>query len=178
MTWPVDLKDVQVDLFTFLLLPNLVRDKKDLELYYMAKGKADSLLMVDQLDPPMDNLLSALRKLVAKKDDDSEWSAMSGPQRGVRWRGGAPPLPPTWRYDKDDLRAYTKFVKKVEIWKLQVAPYMSKKEMALSLYNSLQGEAEQELEHADWGPLCGWRRGQDLRSFEGSHGAEGGVPEA
>lgn len=92
-------------------------------------------------------LLSALRKLVAKKDDDSEWSAMSGPQRGVRWRGGAPPLPPTWRYDKDDLRAYTKFVKKVEIWKLQVAPYMSKKEMALSLYNSLQGEAEQELEH-------------------------------
>ena len=92
-------------------------------------------------------LLSALRKLVAKKDDDSEWSAMSGPQRGVRWRGGAPPSPPTWRYDKDDLRAYTKFVKKVEIWKLQVAPYMSKKEMALSLYNSLQGEAEQELEH-------------------------------
>ena len=63
-------------------------------------------------------LLNALRKLVAKKDDDSEWSAMSGPQRGVRWRGGAPPLPPTWRYDKDDLRAYTKFVKKVEIWKL------------------------------------------------------------
>ena len=92
-------------------------------------------------------LLSALRKLVAKKDEDAEWSALSGPQRGVRWRGGAPPLPPTWRYDKDDLRAYTKFVKKVEIWKLQVAPYMSKKEMALSLYNSLQGEAEQELEH-------------------------------
>jgi len=55
MTWPVDLKDAQADLFTFLLLPNLVRDKKDLELYYMAKGKADSLLMVDQLDPPMDN---------------------------------------------------------------------------------------------------------------------------
>ena len=94
-----------------------------------------------------DQLLGALRKLVAKKDDDAEWSSMSGPQRGVRWRGGAPPAPPVWRYEKDDLRAYTKFVKKVEIWKLQVAPFMSRKEMALSLYNSLQGEAEQELEH-------------------------------
>ena len=94
-----------------------------------------------------DQLLGALRKLVAKKDDDAEWSSMSGPQHGVRWRGGAPPAPPVWRYEKDDLRAYTKFVKKVEIWKLQVAPFMSRKEMALSLYNSLQGEAEQELEH-------------------------------
>ncbi len=82
---------------------------------------------------------------MSKKDDD--WSSQAGPQKGVRWRGGAAPQPPQWRYDKDDLRAYSKFVKKIEIWKLQVAPFMSKKEMSLALYNSLQGEAEQELEH-------------------------------
>ena len=95
-----------------------------------------------------DRLLGALKSLVnAKGKQDDDWVSLSGPQRGVRWRGGTAPLPPAWRYDRDDLRAYSKFVKKIEIWKLQVAPYMSKKEMALALYNSLQGEAEQELEH-------------------------------
>lgn len=93
-------------------------------------------------------LLEALRQLVtSKKPADDDWTSAAGPQRGVRWRGGAPPQPPVWRYDRDDLRAYSKFVKKVDIWKLQVAPYMTPKEMALALYNSLQGEAEQELEH-------------------------------
>lgn len=93
-------------------------------------------------------LLDALRKLVSsKKTDDDDWNSAAGPSKGVRWRGGAIPQPPVWRYDRDDLRAYSKFVKKVDIWKLQAAPYLSKKEMALSLYNSLQGEAEQELEH-------------------------------
>ena len=90
-------------------------------------------------------LLRALQRLVTSKKQDDDWASASGPQKGVRWRGGALPLPPVWRYDKDDLRAYSKYVKKIEIWKLQVAPFMSKKEMAL--YNSLQGEAEQELEY-------------------------------
>ena len=95
-----------------------------------------------------DRLLDALRRLVtSKKQDDDDWSSQAGPQKGVRWRGGAVPQPPQWRYDRDDLRAYSKFVKKVDIWKLQAAPFMSKKEMSLALYNSLQGEAEQELEH-------------------------------
>ena len=94
-------------------------------------------------------LLDALQKLVSSKKttDDDDWNSAAGPSKGVRWRGGAIPQPPVWRYDRDDLRAYSKFVKKVDIWKLQAAPYLSKKEMALSLYNSLQGEAEQELEH-------------------------------
>ena len=89
-----------------------------------------------------DRLLDALRRLVtSKKQDDDDWSSQAGPQKGVRWRGGAVPQPPQWRYDRDDLRAYSKFVKKVDIWKLQAAPFMSKKEMSLALYNSLQGEA-------------------------------------
>ena len=92
-------------------------------------------------------LLKALQRLVTSKKQDDDWASASGPQKGVRWRGGAPPQPPIWRYDKDDLRAYSKYVKKIDIWKLQVAPFMSRKEMALALYNSLQGEAEQELEY-------------------------------
>ena len=105
---------------------------------------------VSELRPsrsPENQLLDALRNLVSSKKHDDDWSSAAGPQKGVRWRGGAVPQPPVWRYDRDDLRAYSKFVKKVEIWKLQAAPFMSKKEMALALYNSLQGEAEQELEH-------------------------------
>lgn len=71
-------------------------------------------------------LLDALRQLVtSKKRDDDDWTSAAGPQKGVRWRGGAVPQPPVWRYEKDDLRAYAKYVKKVAIWKLQAAPFMS-----------------------------------------------------
>lgn len=94
-----------------------------------------------------ERLVAALTKALDKKSDSEEWSSLKGPFKGVRWRGGTPPHPPTWSYDKDDLRAYNKYVKKVEIWMLQVAPYMSKKEAALQLYGALQGEAGQELEH-------------------------------
>ena len=93
-----------------------------------------------------DKLLSALRRLVSTKKED-DWFAAAGPERGVRWRGGQIPQPPLWKYDRDDVRAYSKFVKKVSIWQLQASPYVSPKEMSLLLYNSLQGEAEQELEH-------------------------------
>jgi hypothetical protein len=71
----------------------------------------------------------------------------NGPDKGVRWKSGAPPLPPVWKYDTTDLRAYTKYTKKVRIWELQMAPYACKADQALMLYNSLTGEAEQELEH-------------------------------
>ena len=70
-----------------------------------------------------------------------------GPERGVRWRGGAPPQPP-WKYDPQDPRAYSKYAKKVALWRIQVASYMTPREAALLLYTSLSGEAETELEHA------------------------------
>ncbi len=94
-----------------------------------------------------DQVLQALRKMVAPKKDEDDWQPASGPQRGVRWRGGQIPQPPLWKYDREDVRAYQKYCKKVAIWQLQAAPYVSPKEMSLLLYNSLQGEAEQELEH-------------------------------
>ena len=97
--------------------------------------------------PSEDRLLSALRRLVSDRKDDDEWDPAKGPSKGIRWRGGTPPQAPTWSYDKEDLRAYNKYVRKVEIWLLQVAPYMTRKEAALQLYGALAGEPEAELEH-------------------------------
>ncbi|CAE7949652.1 GIP [Symbiodinium sp. KB8] len=65
----------------------------------------------------------------------------------ISWRGGTPPTPPAWRYDPSDLRAFSKWMRKVQIWQVQIAHYMTKREAALLLYTSLTGEAEAELEH-------------------------------
>ena len=70
-----------------------------------------------------------------------------GPGKGVKFRGGAPPQPPPWKYESHDLRAFAKWSRKVEIWKVQVASYMTSKEAALLLYSSQTGEAEAEMEH-------------------------------
>ncbi|CAK9075399.1 Copia protein, partial [Durusdinium trenchii] len=58
------------------------------------------------------------------------------------------------KLDATDLRAYTKYTKKVRIWELQMQPYASKADQALLLYNALSGEAEQELEHLTLEELC------------------------
>ena len=65
----------------------------------------------------------------------------------MRWRTGQAPAPPVWKYESNDLRTYSKDCKKVKIWEIQMRPYASKKDQALLLYNSLTGDAEQELEH-------------------------------
>ena len=109
------------------------------------KGGADRELPSGSMTSTDGKLLQTLQRLVEK--DVGEWSSAKGPSKGVRWKSGQPPAPPTWKYDKEDLRAYSKFCKKVEIWKLQAAAYIPPKEMALQLYGSLQGECEQELEH-------------------------------
>ena len=57
-----------------------------------------------------------------------------GPQRGVKFRGGAPPAPPTWAYNSSDLRAYEKFERKVKIWELHVKHFMTDAEAALTLF--------------------------------------------
>ena len=77
----------------------------------------------------------------------ADWNSRMGPEPNVRWKSGAPPIPPVWRYEGSDLRAFDKFSKKVRIWEIQMEPYAPKKDQALMLYNSLSGEAEQELEH-------------------------------
>ncbi|CAE7766941.1 unnamed protein product [Symbiodinium sp. CCMP2592] len=97
------------------------------------------------------SVLRGLRQALRNKShsDTDSWNSKKGPERGIKWRGGAPPPPPKWTYAKDDLRAFTKFERKVSIWQIQVKPYMSEAESALALYCSLTGEAEEELEHID-----------------------------
>lgn len=82
-----------------------------------------------------------------KRPGSADWNSRMGPEPQVRWKSGPPPTPPSWRYDMSDLRAYDKFCKKVKIWEIQMMPYAPKKDQALMLYNSLSGDAEQELEH-------------------------------
>ena len=103
-------------------------------------------------DPSEDRLLNVLKKLIKKDDeasDDKSWDSMKGPRKGVRFRGGAPPAAPQWRYQPSDVRAYEKYERKVKLWQLQVRHYMSSAEAGLALYASLGGEAEQQLEFLD-----------------------------
>ncbi|CAK9038397.1 unnamed protein product [Durusdinium trenchii] len=102
-----------------------------------------------------DQVLDLLRKLVKKENgsggtsSNASWNSLKGPVKGVRYRGGAPPAPPTWKYQANDVRAYERFERKVRLWELQARHWMSRAEAGLALYASLQGEAEQQLEFLD-----------------------------
>ena len=76
------------------------------------------------------------------------WNSRMGPERGVKWRGGAPPAPPKWAYDKEDLRAFSKYERKVRLWEIQVEAYTCQRWRPLFSFTPLSGEPEQELEHA------------------------------
>ncbi|CAK9043953.1 Protein NO VEIN (Protein EMBRYO DEFECTIVE 2597) [Durusdinium trenchii] len=91
-------------------------------------------------------------KASKSSEGSSSWNSQKGPERGVRYRSGAPPPPPpppAWKYAKDDLRSFPKWQRKLEIWKRQITSFMSRKDAALLLYSSPTGEAEEELEHCD-----------------------------
>ena len=79
----------------------------------------------------------------------SHWNSRKGPEPGVKYRGGTPPSPPSWSYSREDLRAFTKWERKVRVWQVQIKSYLPANEAAMALYVSLRGEAEEELEHAD-----------------------------
>ena len=78
----------------------------------------------------------------------TSWNSMKGPMAGLKFRGGQPPQPPPWHYDKGDLAAFRKWRKRVEMWSLQVVNYVPKREAGILLFNSLKGELEEELEDA------------------------------
>lgn len=83
------------------------------------------------------------------KPKDSEWTVQKGPAPGIKYRSGQPPLPPSWSYGKDDPRAFSKWERKMQVWRIQVASYLPPSEAAMLLYTSLRGEAEEELEWVD-----------------------------
>ena len=98
--------------------------------------------------PQLDTKQVMTSQVATSSSSSTSWNSMMGPTRGVRWRGEAPPAPPLWKYEQNDLRAYSKFAKKIALWRIQVASFMTPREAALVLYTSLTGEAEAELEHA------------------------------
>ena len=107
-----------------------------------------------RVDDPIQALTAALQQLANAQTNRSStssdsWISAMGPQRGVKFRGGAPPQPPAWSYSASDIRAYEKYERKVKVWELQVKHYMTDAEAALTLFTSLRGEAEQELEFVD-----------------------------
>ena len=77
------------------------------------------------------------------------WNSRKGPERGLRFRSGAPPAPPAWRYSRDDIRSFAKWQNKLQVWKRQIQAYMPLRDAALMLYTSPSGEPEEELEHID-----------------------------
>ena len=99
-----------------------------------------------------DDMLRGLNQAVADKHDkDKDWTIQKGPSPGVKYRGGGgtPPSPPLWTYGRDDLRAFQKWARKLEVWRVQIASYLPPNEAAMMLYVSLKGEAEEELEWCD-----------------------------
>ena len=98
-------------------------------------------------------LLHTLRQLLnerGKKSDtasNSSWTSRRGPEPGVRWRGGTPPQPPAWKYSNTDLRAFSRWERKIRVWQMQIKNYMTAADSALMLYTNLSGEAELEVEH-------------------------------
>ena len=94
-----------------------------------------------------DDLKSSKPSKQASSSDT--WNSAQGPAKGVKWRGGAPPQPPAWTYQHSDIRSFERYERKVRIWKLQAKHYMTDAEIGLSLFTSLKGEAELEMEFID-----------------------------
>eukprot|EP00435_Cladocopium_sp_Y103_P063501 s670_g25.t1 len=109
---------------------------------------ADALLAQRPQDDADD---SDVARAIAKvsKSSSTSWNSRLGPEKGVKYRSGMPPQPPAWRYNREDLRSFVKWERKLSIWQLQIQSYMNRRDAALMLFTSLSGEAEEELENCD-----------------------------
>ena len=96
-------------------------------------------------------LLKVLRQLLDDRRSDKasqgSWDSRRGPAPGMKWKGGTPPNPPRWNYAASDIRAFSKWERRVRVWQLQVQNQLSGAEAGLMLFASLTGEAEAESEH-------------------------------
>lgn len=66
------------------------------------------------IESEMMHVLGQLLDEKRKKDETSSWTSTKGPVPGMKWRGGAPPSPPTWNYASSDLRAFSKWERRIE----------------------------------------------------------------
>ena len=106
---------------------------------FLAQGPAGDVIESDVADPVHH----------VSKSSDASWNSRMGPEKGVKYRSGMPPQPPAWRYNREDLRSFVKWERKLSVWQLQIQSYMNRREAALLLFTSLSGEAEEELENCD-----------------------------
>lgn len=67
----------------------------------------------------------------------------------MRRRGGRPPSSPRFPYDRRDLKSYTKWARKVEIWKRVVEEFMPSAVAALRLHAALDGAPLEDVEYLE-----------------------------
>ncbi|CAK9030852.1 Pentatricopeptide repeat-containing protein [Durusdinium trenchii] len=74
-------------------------------------------------------LLKVLRQLLDDRRSDKasqgSWDSRRGPAPGMKWKGGTPPNPPRWNYAASDIRAFSKWERRVRVWQLQVQNQLS-----------------------------------------------------
>ena len=128
--------------FKYHLVPSYHEVAKELDLEQAA-------LAIGPLQALTCHLMVAMVEEDLLQSSSSHWNSRKGPEPGVKFRGGTPPSPPSWSYSREDLRAFTKWERKVRVWQVQIKSYLPANEAAMALYVSLRGEAEEELEHAD-----------------------------
>ena len=65
---------------------------------------------------PRNEILEALRQLLDERkqkrspgSDTASWNSRQGPEKHVKWRGGAAPVPPQWKPQQNDLRAFARW---------------------------------------------------------------------
>ena len=63
-----------------------------------------------------------------------------------KYRGGAPPEPPSYSGPGRDPLAHARFLRRLESWEVQVADYLPQHEQALRLLGKIDGEAMDALE--------------------------------
>ena len=123
------------------------RNRRRAQSHYVEPASSPSGNLQASVNNLVQTLQGALKSPAKPKSDEASWHSRMGPEKNVRYRTGAPPQPPAWRYNKDDLRSFVKWQRKLQVWKLQISSYMSSRDAALLLFTSLTGEAEEELEH-------------------------------
>ncbi|CAJ1442035.1 unnamed protein product, partial [Effrenium voratum] len=105
------------------------------------RGESEAITEHIMIDPAKDNLTRLLNYSISKT------MHYLRPVPGIKYRGGQPPVPPAWHYDKNDINTFSKWKRKVDIWMLQVCSYVPRKEAGILLFSPLRGELEEELEH-------------------------------
>ena len=64
-----------------------------------------------------DAMLRDLHSMTAKNAEEKPWSIRKGPAPGLKYRGGTPPAPPQWTYNKGDLQAFQRWERKLIVWR-------------------------------------------------------------